>query len=108
MPRLSINKSAFVRQLGSMPAKDIVAEAKRRGIKLSIAHVYTIRSAANRKARGGRPARLTARRRPGGPPKNARFGGALHTSITRAAQDFIDAVLAALRATPTLRDMIGV
>ena len=49
-----VNKSAWIRsQPSSMPAKDVVQKAKGQGIKLSIAQVYTTRSAAKRKGRAG-------------------------------------------------------
>lgn len=56
-PRL--NKSEWIRnQPPSAPAKDIVAKAKSEGIKLSLAQVYTARSAAKKKAgRIGKPGR---------------------------------------------------
>ena len=56
-PRL--NKSEWIRnQPPTAPAKDIVAKAKSEGIKLSLAQVYTARSAAKKKAgRIGKPGR---------------------------------------------------
>lgn len=56
-PRL--NKSEWIRsQPPSAPAKDIVSKAKAEGIKLSLAQVYTARSAAKKKAgRIGKPGR---------------------------------------------------
>jgi hypothetical protein len=56
-PRL--NKSEWIRnQPASTPAKDIVSKAKAEGIKLSLAQVYTARSAAKKKAgRIGKPGR---------------------------------------------------
>ena len=50
----AVNKSAFVRDLPeSMPAKEVVAKAKAKGIKLSEAHVSAIRSLARAKLRSG-------------------------------------------------------
>ena len=65
-PRL--NKSEWIRsQPPSTPAKDIVSKAKAEGIKLSLAQVYTARSAAKKKAgRIGKPGR----------PKGSGAGGA--------------------------------
>lgn len=65
-PRL--NKSEWIRsQPTSTPAKDIVAKAKSENIKLSLAQVYTARSAAKKKAgRIGKPGR----------PKGSGAGGA--------------------------------
>jgi hypothetical protein len=56
-PRL--NKSEWIRsQPPAAPAKDIVSKAKAEGIKLSLAQVYTARSAAKKKAgRIGKPGR---------------------------------------------------
>ena len=56
-PRL--NKSEWIRsQPPTAPAKDIVAKAKAEGIKLSLAQVYTARSAAKKKAgQIGKPGR---------------------------------------------------
>jgi hypothetical protein len=56
-PRL--NKSEWIRnQPATTPAKEIVAKAKAEGIKLSLAQVYTARSAAKKKAgRIGKPGR---------------------------------------------------
>ena len=52
------NKSAFVRNLPpKMPAKEVVARAKKAGITLSEKYVYVIRSNSHKK-----------RRRPGRPP----------------------------------------
>src|SRR5260221_4365198 len=72
MPPRTINKSEFVRSMGSTPAKDVVKKAEQRGIRLSIAHVYTIRSNANRKAAKGSAGLLV---RPGRPPHPARPNG---------------------------------
>jgi len=54
-----VNKSEWIRnQPATEPAKDIVAKAKADGIKLSLAQVYTARSAAKKKAgRIGKPGR---------------------------------------------------
>jgi hypothetical protein len=51
-PKPNINKSAFVRGLPSnMPAKDVVEKAKAQGMKISVAYVYSIRTAAKAGAR---------------------------------------------------------
>ncbi len=50
-----VNKSAFVRSTGDLPAAQVVADAKKKGIKLTENYVYTIRSAAKRKKTQGRP-----------------------------------------------------
>ena len=47
MARRTFNKSAWIRaQPASLAAKDLVAKAKREGISLSLAQVYTARSIA--------------------------------------------------------------
>ena len=55
------NKSAFVRNLPpKMPAKEVVARAKKAGITLSEKYVYVIRSNSHKKRRRpGRPAGST-------------------------------------------------
>jgi hypothetical protein len=45
------SKSDYIRAHESIPAVDLVAQAKREGIKLSPAFIHTVRSAARRKAR---------------------------------------------------------
>jgi hypothetical protein len=56
-----VNKSAFVRSLPpDMPAKEVVDKAKTEGMKISVAYVYSIRTAAKagaRRAAGGLPGR---------------------------------------------------
>jgi hypothetical protein len=53
-------KSDFVRAMpADMPAKDIVAAAAKKGMKLGERYVYVIRSADNARARKGLPARGT-------------------------------------------------
>jgi hypothetical protein len=64
-----VNKSAWIRALPhSMAAKDVVDKAKAEGIKLSIAQVYTTRSAAKKSGKRG----MSARR---GRPPGAAAGG---------------------------------
>jgi hypothetical protein len=47
-----VNKSAFVRGLPpNMPAKEVVEKAKAEGMKISVAYVYSIRTAAKAGAR---------------------------------------------------------
>src|SRR5262249_59026596 len=94
-PRL-VNKSAFVRDLGDTPVRDIIAKAKERGFKLTPAHVYTIRAAAKRKA-GGRSPGLTVRRR-GRHARGEPTHTALRSTLDSAAQRFVDAILAAFRS----------
>src|SRR5262249_61187057 len=89
-PRL-VNKSAFVRDLGDTPVRDIIAKAKERGFKLTPAHVYTIRAAAKRKA-GGRTSPSPPRR----PRRHARgepTHTALRSTLDNAAQRLVDGIL---------------
>jgi hypothetical protein len=74
-----VNKSAWIRdQAASLSAKEVVDSAKAKGIKLSLAQVYTARSNAKRqgKLKGkapGRPRVATGRR--GRKPAAAIGGG---------------------------------
>ena len=67
MPRAKakVNKSKFVRTMSGAPAKDVVAAAAKRGIKLSARYVYVIRSSdkARERRRAGRPGRPAGSRR---------------------------------------------
>jgi hypothetical protein len=101
-PRL-VNKSAFVRDLGDIPVRDIIAKAKERGFKLTPAHVYTIRAAAKRKA-GGRSTGLT--RRPGRIARGEPTHTTLRSTLDNAAQRFVDAILTAFRSA-SLDDLLG-
>lgn len=57
-----VNKSEWIRQKPvSVPAKDLVDMAKKEGITLSLAQVYTARSAAKKAQAGGE------KRKPGRP-----------------------------------------
>jgi hypothetical protein len=94
MPKSSINKSAFVRDLGPMPAKDVVAKAKQRGISLSVAQVYTIRSNANRRAAKGSAGLVAKQAKRGRPAKST---SALHASIGKLASGLVDGILRAVR-----------
>ena len=65
MPKKKVNKSQFVRSLSStLSAKDVVKKAKAAGMSLTDAHVYTIRSAAN-KAKGSAASMRRVGRRKG-------------------------------------------
>lgn len=58
-----VNKAAWIRALPrTMSAKDVVDKAKGEGIKLSIAQVYTTRSAAKKKGLGGPKRAMRAKR----------------------------------------------
>ena len=57
-----ITKAAYVLGFAAgTPAADIVAKGKGEGIKLSVAHVYAIRTAAKAKAKKGKAASATAK-----------------------------------------------
>ena len=97
----TMNKSEFVRSLpADMPGKEVVEKAKEQGIKLSVAYVYSIRTAAKANASkggGGAPASgggsaaapaSTGRRGPGRLP-------ALSTGSSRV-EDLLRAVAAEL------------
>lgn len=51
--RKKVNKSEFVRSQGDAKASDVVAAAKKKGIKLTERYVYVIRSADKAKSRKG-------------------------------------------------------
>lgn len=72
-----INKSAFIRSLGNIPAKEAVARAKKAGFVVSEKYVHTIRYNAKHQ-KGDKSAK---RGRPGRPPKVAvtTFGNAEET-----------------------------
>jgi hypothetical protein len=56
------NKSAFIRRLpSSMPAKEVVKQAKAAGMKLTESYVYNVRGAAKKTARPGRNGASVAR-----------------------------------------------
>lgn len=62
-----VNKSAWIRALPrTMSAKDVVDKARAEGIKLSIAQVYTTRSAAKKKGGGGAAKRAASKPRASG------------------------------------------
>jgi hypothetical protein len=48
-----LTKTDFVRSMGDAKASDIVAAAKKKGMKLSERYVYVIRSNDNARGRGG-------------------------------------------------------
>lgn len=81
-------KAAFVRSLpATMSAADVVAEAQRAGIKISPAHVYVIRSNANKSAKkpNGKPARRTSGRVP--VAKSARENAGLEQQLETLIMD---------------------
>ena len=100
--RTTINKSAFVREMGrDMSAAQIVEKARQRGFSISAAYVHTIRSADNRKARGARGASRTVARVPSGKRGN------LHAAVDRLAGQFVKDLLGAIRGA-SLNDVLSV
>jgi len=77
MKNKKINKSAFVREQGNIPAKEVVARGKKVGLKFSEKYVHTVRYNAKhaKKSPSGRG--------PGRPPKSlavaTTFGNAEET-----------------------------
>ena len=100
MPKRTINKSAFVREMGDMPAAEIVKKAKQRGFTLSVAHVHTIRSAAKRAGGGATKVR-------GRPRGTGARSGALQSAVDRLAGSFVNELLAVVR-TASLEDILAV
>jgi hypothetical protein len=79
----TVNKSAFVRSLpADMPAKLVVEKGKAQGMSLSVAYVYSIRTAA----------KAGARRVAGGAATSREFGGAGRGRV----EDLLRAVAAEL------------
>jgi hypothetical protein len=83
------NKSAFVRSLpADMPAKDVVAKGKAQGMNMSIADVYSIRTAAKAAARRGRlpgvPGRKPAASHGGGRVEDLLRAVAAELGLSRA------------------------
>lgn len=72
-------KAAFIRSMPStMPAKEVVAEAAKQGLKLTEGHVYNLRSGSSKKSMNGSTtlsitngSAAPAKRGPGRPPKSA-------------------------------------
>jgi F0F1-type ATP synthase membrane subunit b/b' len=59
----TVNKSEYIRKHPNTPASELIAQAKKEGITLTAAQIYTTRSEAKRKAGGapekaGRPAKV--------------------------------------------------
>jgi hypothetical protein len=98
------NKSAFVRSLPpDTPAKDVVEAAKAKGMTMSVAYVYTIRTAARAKGRRGQVPGLPGRRpgaRSGGPVEDLLRAVAAELGLSRAL-----AILEGEQAT--VRAMLG-
>lgn len=84
--RGAVNKSEFVRQMPpGTPAKDVVAAAKKQGIKLTERYVYVIRSSDKAKAKRGKgPGRVAGRR--GGDAETALRSAIAELGLSRARQ----------------------
>ena len=102
-----VNKSEFIRATPGS-AKEVVAAAKAKGIKLTEAFVYAVRSAAKKKS-------APKKRGPGRPKgsvnktkvtktKGTASGGAHHTWIAQAFEMGLDKAIKALTA---IRDAVG-
>jgi hypothetical protein len=94
MATRTINKSAFVRSLGDIPAAEVIEKAKHQGFTLSPAHVYTIRAAAKRKGAGS--VRVVRRRSPGRPPRSPSTD--LRSRMDLLVETFVEKILGALRS----------
>lgn len=69
-------KADFIRsQPESMSAKEIVEAAAKQGIKISVNHVYNLRTAAAKKGDTGKGAAMLAPKRGVGRPPRAAAGG---------------------------------
>lgn len=69
-------KADFIRnQPESMSAKEIVEAAAKQGIKISVNHVYNLRTAAAKKGEPGKGAALLVPKRGVGRPPRAAAGG---------------------------------
>jgi hypothetical protein len=72
-------KAAFIRSMpSSMPAKEVVSEAAKQGLKITEGHVYNLRSGSSKKVKNGATTLTVtngsgsaAKRGPGRPPKAA-------------------------------------
>jgi len=72
-PEKPLTKTAFVRSLPSdMPAKDVIEKAKDKGLKLTEAYVYEIRSTANR---GSKKKKSAAKKGKAAPRAASKAGG---------------------------------
>ena len=99
-----INKSAFVRSFpGDTPAKEVVDAGKSKGIKLTIAYVYSIRANAKRAAKKSgplsNPAALDGRVQSARAPDTSVPRGDVRTLVLAAVMIVgFDEVLAILQA----------
>lgn len=60
-PSASLSKAAFIRSLGTAPAKQVVIEGKKRGLSFTETYVYNVRgSGKSKRSRGAKPAPLAA------------------------------------------------
>ena len=95
-PKPAVNKSQFIRDNASLPPQEIVAKAKKQGIDLSIAMVYTILSEYRKKQRKS-PSKASAARpgtsaKPTGSHKEAEatFGALILRLGVERAQELFD------------------
>jgi hypothetical protein len=99
-------KAEFIRsQPESMSAKEIVDAAAKQGIKISVNHVYNLRTAAAKKSGSPLPAVGPAKRGPGRPRANVGGSSSVEQQLRAAiaevglqrAREIFDAVAAAFR-----------
>jgi hypothetical protein len=99
-------KAEFIRsQPESMSAKDIVDAAAKQGIKISVNHVYNLRTAAAKKSGTPLPSISPVKRGPGRPRANAAGPSNVEQQLRAAiaevglqrAREIFDAVTAAFR-----------
>jgi hypothetical protein len=102
LAKTSLNKSAFIRANPTLSTGELIEKAKKQGLELSTAYVYTLRSSD--KAKGGKTAPTKAKASSGGAgvPSKARPQGspALEAAL-------IDSVLE-IGAGPTRAILEGV
>jgi len=99
-------KADFIRnQPENMSAKDIVDAAAKQGIKISVNHVYNLRTAAAKKSDAPLSSLAAPKRGPGRPRTNAATGSNVEQQLRAAiaevglqrAREIFDAVASAFR-----------
>lgn len=91
-------KAAFVRGLPrETPAKEVVAQAAKKGLKLSENYVYTIRSAGTSKGKKGKPGRKGKAGSDGMTPAEAQLRNAIADLGLVKATEILEAVKATIK-----------
>jgi len=94
------SKAAFVRGLpASMPAKDVVAQAKAAGLKLGVSYVYNIRGAAKMAAKKKRAAAKS--------PAVATVASPSGAGVSSRAANLLKAVAAEIGLGPAIEILQG-